>query len=314
MKRARLCLLTLAALLLSPIGVSAQTAEGAATPPLLRVYTAEGKAASLYDITAAMAAADVVFIGETHNDPAAHWIELRLLQGAHARYASPRAGGPRRVILSLEMFERDSQPVLDEYFAGLITERHFLAASRPWKNYETDYRPLVEFARAHKLPVVAANAPERYVNRAGRLGRESLGALPAEARRWLAPLPYAPASPEYAAKFKRVMGDGMAAAAGAAHGSSAFLLDAQTLRDATMAHSVAEQLRASASALVIHVNGNFHSEGRLGTPEHLRAYRPGTRALVVTVVPARPDAPFDANALKGSGDFVIVTGPTPAIQ
>lgn len=303
MKRARLWLLSLAALFLVSVGVTAQSEQHA--PPPLRVYTSEGKAASLDDVITAMGAAQVVFIGETHDDPAAHWSELQLLQGAYARYGRTRDEGSRSVVLSLEMFERDTQPVLDEYLAGLITERHFLAAARPWKNYETDYRPLVEFARAHKLPVVASNAPERYVNRAGRLGRESLLGLPAEARRWLAPLPYAQASSAYAAKFKQLMGgDRMAAGM---HGSP-FLLDAQVLRDATMAHSVAEQLRASARALVIHVNGNFHSEGGLGMPEHLRAYRAGSRALVVTVIPDKSAAPADANRFKGLGDFVIVTG------
>jgi len=313
MKRARLCLLSFVALFVMLAGVAASQTEQDSTLPF-RVYTSEGKTASLDEIAAAMSGADAVFIGETHNDPAAHLIELRLLQSAHARYGASRAdGSSRRIVLSLEMFERDTQPVLDEYLAGLVTERHFLAASRPWKNYETDYRPLVEFARAHKLPIVASNAPERYVNRAGRLGRESLLALSAEAKRWLAPLPYAGASPEYAAKFKRLMGDDGMTASGAAHGNP-FLLDAQALRDATMAYSIAEQLRASKSALVIHVNGNFHSEGGLGMPEHLRRYRAGTRTRVITVIPAKPASPFDTNNLNGLGDFVVITGSAPAVQ
>lgn len=309
MKRARLCLSTLAVLFLASIGVAAQTGQDSPLP--FRVYTSDGKTASLADVTAAMGGAHAVFIGETHNDLAAHWIELRLLQSAYARYDSPGTDGPRRIVLSLEMFERDTQQVLDEYLAGLISERHFLAASRPWNNYATDYRPLVEFARTHKLPVAAANAPERYVNRAGRLGRESLLSLPAEARGWLAPLPYAQASPDYAAKFKRIMGGDMMAAG--AHGNP-FLLDAQALRDATMAYSIAERLRASQSSLVIHVNGNFHSEGGLGTPEQLRAYRAGTRTLVVTIIPAKSGSPFDTNSLKGLGDFIINTGPASVTQ
>jgi len=309
MKYVRLCFLTLAALFFVPDSGTAQTRQE--SPPPFRVYTSEGKAATLDDVVMAMGTAHAVFIGETHNDPATHWIELQLLQSAYTQYAPPRADGPRSIILALEMFERDTQPVLNEYLAGVITERHFLAASRPWKNYATDYRPLVEFARTHKLPVVAANAPERYVNRAGRLGRESLLSLSAEARKWFAPLPYAQPSPDYAVKFKRVMGGDMVSTG--AHGNP-FLLDAQALRDATMAYSVTEQLRVSNSSLVIHVNGNFHSEGGLGTPEHLRLYRAGTRTLIVTIIPAKSDSPFDANSLKGLGDFIIITGSVPAVQ
>jgi uncharacterized iron-regulated protein len=291
--------------------VSPNTAAQSGQPasPAVRVYTSEGKESSLEEIVAAMGAAQVVFVGETHNSAAAHWVELRLLEGAFQRHgaAAPNAAPARSIVLSLEMFERDVQTVLDEYLAGFVIERHFLAAARPWKNYEADYRPMVEFARAHKLAVVAANAPERYVNRVGRLGPDALRELSAEAKRWLPPLPYARASDEYAAKFKRVMGAN--AAHGAPHGNP-FSLDAQALRDAAMAHSIAEQLRARGDrALVLHVTGNFHSEGGLGTPEHLRAYRPGVKTLVVTVLPPGEKPPADPTGFKSLGDFVITSDP-----
>lgn len=291
-----------AVMALAAVYAAAQAGQGGA--PEFRVYTSEGKPSSLDGIVDAMAAAQVVFIGETHDNAAAHRAELRLLEGAFARFGP--GGGvprPRPVVLSLEMFERDVQAALDEYLAGLITERHFLAASRPWKNYETDYRPLVEFARARGLPVVAANAPERYVNRVGRLGPESLRHLAGEARRWLAPLPYARSSAAYADKFRRLMGGH----AGAAHGNP-FSLEAQALRDATMAHSIAEQLRSQEHALVLHITGNFHSEGGLGTPEHLAKYSPQARALVVTILPAGARPAPDAGGLKSLGDFVVLTG------
>ena len=53
-----------------------------------------------------------------------------------------------KLVLSLEMFEADNQFVLNEYLAGRITEEEFLAKSRPWPRYKTDYRQLVEFAKA----------------------------------------------------------------------------------------------------------------------------------------------------------------------
>ena len=291
---------------LAALVFAAVYAAGQAPAPEFRVYTSEGKPSSLDDIVAAMDPRQVVFVGETHNNPAAHRVELRLLEGAHARFG--RAAGAvraRQVVLSLEMFERDVQPVLDEYLSGLITERHFLAASRPWQNYQTAYRPLVEFARANKLHVVAANAPERYVNRVGRLGPDSLRELAGEAKRWLPPLPYAQASAAYAAKFERVMG-GHAAP----HGNP-FSLDAQALRDAAMAHSIAEQLRSRGTTLVLHVNGNFHSEGGMGTPEHLLGYSAKARTMVVTILPAGAEIPADASRFKALGDYVVITGPVP---
>lgn len=270
-------------------------------PEQYRVFRPDGRPASLDDVAAAMDAVDVVFVGEEHDDPGAHALELELLARAFGRTA-----GKRPVALSLEMFERDVQPVVDEYLAGLITEKHFLSSSRPWARYETDYRPTVEFARAHKIPVVAANAPGRYANRAARLGRASLDELPASAKPWLPPLPYGEPDPAYAAKFKALMGGH---GAGPAAHAPLHLLDGQALWDAAMGYSIAETLKQRPGALVLHVNGGFHSEERLGILTQLSRYRPNTRMLVVSVYSGRGFPSFDAEKLGRLGDFVILTDP-----
>ena len=217
------------------------------------------------------------------------------------------------------------QLILDEYLDGLIIERHFLSSSRPWGNYQTDYRPLIEFARQNRIPVIAANAPARYVTRVSRLGQDSLETLSPTAKSWLPPLPYPAASPAYAAKFNQFMRGEMApplrtgtpAAPGMnphaptrpeAHGTS-HLLSAQTLRDATMGFSIAEHLKQRSEAMVLHVNGRFHSEGRMGTPEYLLQYRPKTRVLVITIASDEGYPDFDAGRMGRLGDFIIVTDP-----
>src|SRR3954466_16158702 len=174
-----------------------------------KAFDSKGREVKLEGIIEALDRAYVLFVGETHNDAIGHMVEAELLRRADERYAQRRA-----VALSLEMFERDVQTVVDEYLGGLITERHFLLSSRPWNNYETDYRPLVEYAREHHLPVIAANAPARYVSRVSSQGPDSLKALPQVAvKSWLPPLPFPAASEGYAAKFNRFMG-GAAPAAG----------------------------------------------------------------------------------------------------
>src|SRR5262245_20616498 len=179
------------------------SARAQASDEHFRVYRPDGTQATLGEIADAMAGVDVVFVGEQHDDPTAHALEADILRLAWERHG--QAGEYRDVALSLEMIERDVQSVLDEYLAGLINEDHFLKSSRPWGNYKTDYRPMIEFAREHKLPVIAANAPGRYVNRVGRLGRLSLDALPKSAKASLPPLPYGDASSAYAAKFGEAM-------------------------------------------------------------------------------------------------------------
>ena len=104
------------------------------------------------------------------------------------------------------MFERESvRYIVDEYLANLITEQHFLASSRPWGNYKTDYRPLVELAKEKHLDMIAANAPRRYVNMVSRNGRDALNGLSKDAREWLPPLPYPEPSQAYRDKFNTLM-------------------------------------------------------------------------------------------------------------
>ncbi|WP_373499662.1 ChaN family lipoprotein [Desulfococcus sp.] len=307
----------------------------AVTPDHFRIFDAAGTPVTMDDIVRAAADADAVFIGEEHGNPAAHHLELEILRRLHEACASAQAPrSPRDLLLSMEMFERDIQGVVDEYLADLITERHFLKASRPWPAYRSDYRPLIEFAKTHGVPVVAANAPGRHVNRAARLGRSSLEGLPRASKAWLPPLPYGLPSDRYREKFKafwETLRD-----EGGGHGpvpnrpaekpapdeisvrpeaetnpQDGFerMLDAQALWDAGMAWSLAEALERRPGALALHVNGKFHSEYGLGIPEHLVQYRPGASFVTVTVLslPVFPD--FDPGA-AGAGTFIIITDPS----
>ena len=150
-----------------------------------RVFTSTGAPSSFEALVEAMAASEAVMVGEIHTDPVGHWVQGELLRAAIAGSGS----SGRRVALSLEMFERDVQGVVNEYLLDLITEDQFRSASRPWPHYTADYRPLVETAKEAEIPVIAANAPRRYVNRVSRLGPDALGDLPLEALRSLPPLP-----------------------------------------------------------------------------------------------------------------------------
>ena len=319
------CLLRFASILL-PVALTAQLAPAAASQAPeahYRAFDSKGRAVKLDDIVGALEQSDVLIVGETHNDAVAHLLEAELLRRADESFG-PTSQKRRPVALSLEMFERDVQTVLDEYLAGLITERHFLLSSRPWKNYETDYRPLVEYARQQRLPVVAANAPARYVSRVSMHGPDSLKELSKDAKAWLPPLPFPPASADYAAKFKRFMqgavsgpppaqqpsATGANAQAQANPHGSAYLLEAQTLRDDSMADRIAEFLKQRRDALVVHVNGTFHSEEHMGVPEQIRHYRPKARVIVVTIISDDSFPNFDAARLGPLGDFVIITDPS----
>lgn len=333
--------LALLLFVVAAVPLPAQQPDAAATPAALPVtcqegfalFDGNGGALPFSELIARAKQADAVFLGENHDDRRGHCLQFRLLQELHAAVA------PRPVVLALEMFERDTQLVLDEYLGGLIDERQFLAAARPWPNYKEDYRPLVELARQKGLRVVASNAPRRYVTLTARRGAAALQTLSPEAKAWLPPLPLAPASAAYRQSFGEVMqnlnpagpcADASELAKGAqkpdphkpaassgghsgGHGSGAAampsldnLIASQSLWDAAMAHAVADALQRHPGALVVHLNGGFHTEAGLGLLERLAAYRPGTRTFVVGIYPRREFPAFD-DGLRGEADSIIVT-------
>ncbi|MEB3329796.1 MAG: ChaN family lipoprotein [Candidatus Sericytochromatia bacterium] len=309
-------------------------------PPGVALFTRDGRPAALADLMAATRLADVLFLGEHHDDAAAHALERAVLEALAPLPGRPSA---RSALLSLEMFETDVQPVLDEYLAGLIRERDFLAAARPWPNYKAAYRPLLELARERAMPVVAANAPHRYVMRVGRTGSEGLTALSAMARGWLAPLPWPTPSIAYSDRFTAFAMEALAGPVSATpaprsgrsprdrrqgraarpqptaapvhgadhrHGSAQtvpLMFEAQWLRDTTMARSIARHLETHPGALVVHVTGLFHSEGGQGTVEALQHYRPGVRTLTVAIARRAGPPAFVAREMAALGDFIAVT-------
>ncbi len=114
-------------------GGAEQVAEWSA-PPLDRAVSVRhgrtGEALSFHAFLDALAKADVVFLGELHTDETTHRVELAVYEGLLAR-----RGG--KVVLAMEMFERDVQPALDDYLAGRIDEAAFLSSARPRGNYRT---------------------------------------------------------------------------------------------------------------------------------------------------------------------------------
>jgi len=248
-------------------------------PPLER-------AVRIFDATAArqltpralideLALAEVVFLGETHLDETTHRFEARVLEALAERTGD-------RVVLALEMFERDVQPVLDRYLVGEISEAQMRAQARPWNNYPTAYRPLIELARRHGVPVVASNVPRPLLRKIAMGGAEAYRTLPPEDARWL-PRELLANSERY---WRRAAGAVRGHAGQRADESAeALLYSTQSLWDNSMGEACADALAEHPGFLVVHVNGGFHSAYGDGTVHQLLARRPGTRVKTVAIWP-----------------------------
>ncbi len=224
-------------------------------------------------------ACNVVMVGELHGNPGAHRLQLEMLRAMK--------NDRRELALSTEQFERDVQPVLDRYLKGEITEAEFLKNSRPWPNY-ADYRPLIEFCKANKIPVIAGNIPRRLASRVFKEGVECLDTFTEEEKSWSARELKADAG-AYRNKFMDLMGgsDGH-------NDNLERMYAAQCIKDDTMAESIADWLKANPKGRVLHINGGFHSGGGLGVPEKLEALSPGVKIGLVTCVERGEELPETA--------------------
>lgn len=236
---------------------------------------------------------DVVFFGEEHNDSVAHTLQYQVLRRMDDLYPS--------VALSMEMFATSEQLVLDEYLAGLVTDRNLASDVNLWNNYD-DYRPLVEYARENGIRVIAANAPRRYTNRVTRLGLTSLTDLPHQSQALLAPLPIDTLTGRYYEKFVGLMG-------GQEHMGTMKIYQSQNLWDATMAYRIHGFLLNFPDTKILHLNGKFHSDEKLGTIAQLKKYAPH---LTISNISCFPHESFNNptwSAFTHLGDYIIITNP-----
>jgi len=263
-----------------------------------RIYSSAKSGFDDFDSMArALENMDVVFVGETHDDPETHRLELLLLASLYEKR--------RNVAISLEMFERDTQTIIDSYLAGAIAEEEFLKQSRPWPRYRTDYRPLVEFARAHKLPVIASNVPRRLATGVATGGGLSvLTRLPPEEMQWIAAEISAPRD-GYWSRFRGIMGNHNGSTMDEARLFAFY--EAQCLKDDTMAEAIARfwQGAPSPKPLVIHYNGSFHSNYGDGTVARTRSRLPVAKIAVITIAPVENLDSINVSAEAGKADYLI---------
>jgi uncharacterized iron-regulated protein len=248
------------------------------------------------ELVAALAKVDVVFLGETHVDDTTHQVELRVLQ----EMLRQRQG---QVVLAMEMFERDVQPVLDDYLQGRIDEATFVRKARAWGNYPTAYRPLVEAAKAAKIPVVAANFPgslrRTFANGAGK---EALDKLPPE-QRALVPDEIFPASAKYWERVDRAVRGHMGGGGGGTPEER--LYDTQNLWDNAMGDNIARARKRWPDRQVVHVVGGFHVAQRDGTAAQFARRSPDSTFAVVSIAATSELHTVRPDRDRAEADFVV---------
>jgi uncharacterized iron-regulated protein len=258
--------------------------------PAYKIFSGDGKKADYRDILKDALKTDVVFFGELHDNPVAHWLELEITKDLFN-------GKGKDLVLAAEMFETDNQILIDEYFADIIKESSFESEVRLWKNYATDYKPLLNFAKQNGLQFVASNIPRRYASMVASGGFESLNKLSPDALKYIAPLPveYDPELPCYK--------DMLSMSGGPMGHASENLPKAQAIKDATMAWSILNYWQKG--KMTIHYNGSYHSDRYMGIIWYLNKYNPSVKVVTITTV-LQDDIDRLDDDNKDQADFVIV--------
>ena len=239
---------------------------------------------------------NAIFFGEFHDQDVLQSVEYDVLKKLYKKYGS-------RLVLSMEMFEKDNQEKLNNYLAGKITEDEFIKTSRPWPRYLTDYKPMIEFAKAHKIPVIASNIPRFLAATLAKQG--TVENIEPRYRQYLPDKTYAPEG-AYKEKFAGYMTRG-----GEVMKISQEKLNqvfaAQCIKDDKMAESIFYYLDANPDSVIFHVNGCFHSDGHLGTVKKLENLNPELAVAVISPkdMPADKDYMKNYAKDKNDGEYLI---------
>lgn len=253
--------------------------------PAYLIYDKKGHVIKYSKLVKKLSKAEIILFGELHNNPVCHWLQLEI--------TTDLFNADSALILGAEMFERDQQLLLNEVTTGTISLNSFNEQVRQWPNYPTDYQPLVDFAIQHQLRFLATNVPRRYAALVHHRGIAALDSISPEAKLLMAPLPFKFNAdlPSYHAMLN--MG----------HNPSPNLPLAQALKDATMAHTLVQNL--SPHYKIIHYHGTYHSNHHEGIAWYIRYYQPQLNYVTIATVEQNTMDQLDEEYLD-LADFIIV--------
>jgi uncharacterized iron-regulated protein len=215
------------------------------------------------DVAARVAASDLVLVGETHDNPAHHEIQLDLLK---------QAAGARRVALALEPLDAEWQAAID---AARESPDAMARAARVAKSWDWDrhYAPIVSYALEKGLRIVAANLSRERAREVGAKGFESLGG---EAARLAVEPPW---DAQRNATLRAIL---VEAHCGKDYPHIDGMVLSQRARDAVMADRL-----LAAKEPVVAIVGRGHARRDFGVPIYLAHRAPGVRVLSIGLVEVR---------------------------
>lgn len=233
----------------------------------------------------------VVFVGESHTNYANHLNQLAIIKSLQKHWG-------RKLSLGLEMVQQPFQSYLDDYVGGKITEREMLIGTQWYERWVYDfrlYRPIFDYAKKNKIPLIALNIPKELTKRITKVGINGLN----KKERQQLPAFIDRSNTQYAKRIKKVFGGHMRTSS---KGFEKFF-DAQLAWDEGMAFNATKYLKKHPTQHMVILAGGGHVIGREGIPSRLDRQNHSSSAVVLnnistTLSAYQGDYLLDSNEAK----------------
>lgn len=228
----------------------------------------DGQRVGFNEMIRDLGAADAVFIGELHDNPDHHRLQLEIIKGIH------QSG--KKVAIALEMFRAENQYWLDRWVDGNLGVLQFMELYRsnwtlPWEMYDSIFL----YARNNRIPLVALNAPDGIMKKVYRNGFDSLNE---EEKRILPPNVTCSVDKSYMNFVRRNF-----VWHSSDEGTFIRFCEAQLLRNKVMAYRVSDYLKRNSGTVLVVVTGVGHAMRR-GIPEELAGMNQLKTRIVMPVL------------------------------
>ncbi len=214
------------------------------------------RALNLKEIVKRIENKKIIYVGERHDMFSHHIAQLNIIKAIYKKH--------KKLAIGMEMFQRKFQPVIDEFINGNISEREFLKKTEYFKRWGFDYnlyKPILDFARKNKIPVIALNVETEIIKKVSRGGLESLSEKELEK----IPSEMDFSNIKYRDRLKEIFGFHKTGR------NFEYFLQSQILWDETMAETIDKFLRKNPKYKIVVIAGNGHLKYGFGIPD--RCYR-----------------------------------------
>ncbi len=245
---------------------------------------------TLTDVIRGVSDRKIIYAGEMHDVFAHHAVQLDIITGIYKK--------DRRIAIGMEMFQKPFQHTLDSYINGDTTEEEFLRESEYFERWGFDYnlyKPILDFARTEKVPVIALNLQREIIKQVTHNGIDSLS----DEDRKKIPGELDFSDNEYRERLQEVFGE---------HKNSDkmnfdYFYQSQILWDETMSESIDSFMKKNPDRIMIVLAGQGHLMYGSGIPK--RTFRRNGLDYAIVLI--------DEKVEKGIADYVVFPKPVEGV-